>query len=92
MSDFTDDLEHGLGVLQASCNYVYRLANEYIHVDINGNRVDVRTIDDRYKRNLYGWYLRRIEVLDYMSPGRFSNTKLFRYLKKENKKWIDKKL
>lgn len=70
--------EHAIQSIEDGAAQVRESLETGIHIDANGNKIDVSKIDSRYANNLYSWYLRKFskemheEVL---------NSRLFEILK-----------
>lgn len=75
------DYEEQAELMEFYKNERIEMLNGYIHEDINYNKVDVRTIDSRYARNLYNWYIRK----GLMPEGELKQTIMMKELEKRMK-------
>lgn len=65
MSWADDNLPYTNGefIINQRVNYILNKLDTHMHENIHGEKIDVRTIDERYANNLINWYWERFEVL-----------------------------
>ncbi len=65
MSWADDNLPHfdGESIINGRVGFILNKLSTHIHENIHGEKIDVRTIDERYANNLISWYWKKFEVL-----------------------------
>jgi hypothetical protein len=66
-------------ILESVRQVEWRLENldNYIHYDINGKKVDIRKIDDRYAKNLFNWFNKHLkEAKEELDEFRYNRNTL----------------